>query len=190
MNKIFGFLVVLALVSTPALGQKVTVDYAQDFGFETVKTFQYVDTAESNSDNQLVDGRIRAAIIRELTDGGLIEVESDPDLFITYHVTTEENQVYNTTSTGFGGYGGYYGGWGRYGGYGYGGMGSSTTTSYTFTEGTLIIDAYEPDEKKMVWRGTGTVTVKENPEKLSKQIDKILRKIGKKWDKILKTKGK
>lgn len=192
MRKTIGLLIVLGLVATPALAQKVTVDYAHEFDFEKVKTFQYVDTPESNAQNQLVDGRIRDAIIRELTDGGLRQVESDPDLFITYHVTSEENTVYNTTATGFGGYGGYYGGWGGYGGYGYGGMGmaSATTTSYTFTEGTLIIDAYEPGEKKMVWRGTGTVTVKENPEKLSKQIDKILRKIGKKWDKILHNKGK
>jgi hypothetical protein len=183
-------LIVLAFAATPALAQKITIDYAHDFDFEKVKTFQYVDTPESNAKNQLVDGRIRDAIIRELTDGGLRQVESDPDLFITYHVTSEENTVYNTTATGFGGYGGYYGGWGGYGGYGGMGMASATTTSYTFTEGTLIIDAYEPGEKKMVWRGTGTVTVKENPEKLSKQIDKILRKIGKKWDKILHNKGK
>lgn len=196
MRKTIGLLIVLGLAATPALAQKVTVDYAHEFDFEKVKTFQYVDTPESNSDNQLVDGRIRDAIIREMSDGGLRQVESDPDLFITYHVTTEENTVYNTTDTGFGGYGGFYDGWGGYGGYGYGGMGmgmgmgSATTTSYTFTEGTLIIDAYEPGEKKMVWRGTGTVTVKEKPEKLSKQIDKILRKIGKKWDKILQNKGK
>ncbi len=61
---------------------------------------------------------------------------------------------------------------------------------YNYTEGTLIIDGYDSKEKKMVWRGTGTVTVKDNPEKRSKQIDKILHKLGSKWDKILKNKGK
>lgn len=38
----------------------------------------------------------------------------------------------------------------------------------------------------MVWRGTGTVPLKAKPEKLAKQIDNILEKMGKKWDKILK----
>ena len=56
--------------------------------------------------------------------------------------------------------------------------------------GTLILDAYEPTDKKMVWRGTGTVTLKQQPEKISKQIDKILAKMGAKWDKILLKQGK
>jgi len=42
----------------------------------------------------------------------------------------------------------------------------------------------------MVWRGTGTVTVKSKPDKQIKQVDKILRKLGKKWDKIHAGKGK
>jgi hypothetical protein len=69
-------------------------------------------------------------------------------------------------------------------------MGSSTTTESNYTEGTLIIDAYEPGDKKMVWRGTGTVTVKAKPEKQAQQIDKILAKLGDKWDKILAGQGK
>ena len=38
--------------------------------------------------------------------------------------------------------------------------------------------------------GTGTVTVKSKPEKQQKQIDKILSKLGAKWDKILAGQGK
>ena len=59
------------------------------------------------------------------------------------------------------------------------------TIATDYTEGTLIIDGYEPKEKKMVWRGTGTVTVKAKPEKQTKQVEKILTKMGKKWEKIL-----
>jgi hypothetical protein len=69
------------------------------------------------------------------------------------------------------------------------GMGASTTTSSNYTEGTLIIDGYKPGDKKMVWRGTGTVTVKSKPEKQAQQIDKILTKLGDKWDKILAGQG-
>ena len=68
-------------------------------------------------------------------------------------------------------------------------MASSTTTASTFTEGTLILDAYDGAEKKMVWRGTGTVTLKEKPEKIAKQIENIMAKMGAKWDKILKNQG-
>ena len=183
MRRTLGCLIVLGIATGPVFAQKVNIDYAHNFDFDKVKTFQYVDTKDSNSSNQLMDGRIRDAIVRELTEGGLKQVDSNPDLYITYHITTQENTVYNTTSFGYGGWGRGWGGWG-------GGMGSSTTTASSYTEGTLIIDAYEPGEKKMVWRGTGTVTVKAKPEKQTKQIDNILTKMGNKWDKILANEGK
>ena len=69
-------------------------------------------------------------------------------------------------------------------------MGTSQTTARNYTVGTLIIDAYDGQEKKMIWRATGEVTVKDKPEKQIKQIEKILDKIGKKWAKIMDGKGK
>jgi hypothetical protein len=183
MKKLLGLLVLLGVSATPALAQKVYIDYAHDFDFESVKTFQYVVTEESDSANPIMQERIVDAIKRELREGGLQEVSDDPDLFVTSHVTTKEKTVYNTSTFGYGGYGAGWYGWG-------GGMGSSTTTATNFTEGTLIIDAYEPAEKKMVWRGTGTVTVKAKPEKQMKQVDKILKKLGDRWDKIHAGQGK
>ena len=189
MKQILGFIMVAAIVAVPAVAQKVTIDYAHDFDFEKVKTFQYVDTPDSNTTNDLTNDRIRDAIIRELKEGGLQQVDSNPDLFVTYHVTTQDNTVFNTTTYGYGGWGPGWGGYGTWG-YGYGvGIGpmDSTTRSYTYTEGTLIIDAYNPADKKLVWRATGTVTVKAKPEKQAKQVDKILDKIGNQWQKILKS---
>ena len=146
-----------------------------------------METKDSNVKNELMADRITTMFKKELAEGGLIEVTDNPDIYVTYHSTSKENTSYNTTSMGFGGYGDYYDGWG---GWGMGGMGNSTTYATTYTEGTLIFDAYEPGDKKMVWRGTGTVTVKAKPEKQIKQVDNILKKLGKKWDKILAGKGK
>ncbi len=188
MKKVLGLVFVLALAATPAMAQKVTIDYSHDFDFEAAKTFQYIDTPDSNASNPLMAERIEEMIKKEMREGGAVEVQSDPDIYITYHVTSQENTRYNTTSMGYGGYGGYYGGWGGYGGMG--GMASSTTTATNYTVGTLIIDAYEPTDKKMVWRATGTVEVKAKPEKQVKQVEKILTKIGKRWDKILHGQGK
>jgi aryl-phospho-beta-D-glucosidase BglC (GH1 family) len=183
MKKMLQALFVVLVASTPALAQKITIDYAHEFDFSSVETFQYIQTKESNVPDEFTDNRIRNAIIRELHEGGLMSASSDPDLYVTYHLTSKENTVF--TTTGFG-YDGFHGGWGAWGD----GMGSATTTATTYTEGTLIIDAYGPDEKKMVWRGTGTVTVKSKPEKQQKQIVKILARLGKKWDKILAGEGK
>ncbi len=186
MKRIFGLLVVMGLLASPALAQKVTIDYAHDFDFKTLKTFQYVDTKKTNAPNQLMQDRIVSAIKRELTEGGLTEVTENPDMVVTSHLATKDDTVYDTT--GFG-YGGFRGGWGGWGMGGIGGMGSSMTTSSTYTEGTLVIDAYVPPDNKMIWRGTGTVTIKSKPEKQVQQIDSVLSKLGSRWDKILAGKG-
>ena len=182
MRKTWGILILATLIVAPSMAQKVTIDYAHDYDFESIKTFQYVQTKDTDVDNPLMDERIKNAVIKELQEGGLQLVDSGADIAVTYHFTSQDNTVYNTTNFG---YGGYWGGWGGWGG----GMGSSTTTASTYTEGTMILDAYDMAERKMIWRGTGTVTVKEKPEKQMKQVDNILDKIGNKWDKILKNMG-
>jgi hypothetical protein len=180
-------MMVVTLMAAPAMAQKITIDYAHDFDFPSVTTYTYVDTAESNAKNPLMASRVTAKLKEALARGGLTEVAENPDIYVTYHFTSEENTSYNTTSLGYGGYGGFYGGWGAWG---MGGMGTSTTYATTYTEGTLIFDAYEPEDKTLVWRGTGTVTVKDKPEKQAQQVDAILKKLSDKWKKILKGKGK
>ncbi len=184
MNRIAGVIVAAMLVAVPGFAQKVTIDYAHDFDFDSVRTFQYVDTEQTDiTDNPLMGDRVVGLIKSELREGGLTEVQENPDVYVTYHFISQERKSFSTTSMGYGG--GYWGGW-----YGWGGMGTSTTTEYSYEEGTLVIDAYDAKEKKMVWRGSGTVTVKEKPEKQVKQAENIVKKLGKKWDKILAGKGK
>ena len=191
MKNALGLIIVLGLAATPAMAQKVNIDYAHDFDFSGPETFEYVNTEESNASNPMMADRIESMIKAKLKAGGATEVTENPDLYITYHVTTEQQTSYTTTSFGYGGYGGGWGGYGRYGYGGYGGsMGSSTTTARNYTVGTLIIDAYDGTEKKMIWRATGEITVKDKPEKQIKQVEKILDKIGKKWAKILAGEGK
>ncbi len=190
MKKSLMLAALVLWIAVPGLAQKVNIDYAHEYDFSTVKSFQYVETPDSNiKSNQMMADRVAAMIRKELREGGLQEVDSNPDLFVTYHYASQDKTTYNTTSYG---YGGYWGGWGGYGGWGYpgGGMGGATTTEYNYTEGTLVIDAYDAQEKKMVWRGSGTVTVKAKPEKQISQVENILSKLGSKWDKILAGKGK
>ena len=185
MKQAFGLAVVLACLATPALAQRVDIDYASEFDFKSVKSFQFV-TPEEPAGNPLMASRIETMIKDRLRAAGLTEVTSEPDLFVTYHVVAQEHTSYNTTHYG---YGGYAYGWHSWGAVGVG-MGSSVTTESTYVEGTLIIDAWEPVEKQMVWRGTGTVTVKSKTEKQIEQVEAILEKLGRKWAKILEGKGK
>jgi hypothetical protein len=184
MKKVFGLIFVVALIATPATAQKVNIDYAHDYDFDSVKTFQYVDTRESNvQGNEIMAKRVEDMIKKEMREGGGTEVQENPDIYITYHFTTQDRTSYTTTNFGYGGYGGGWYGWG-------GGMGSSTTQQHNYTDGTLIIDAYDGKDKKMIWRATGTVTVKSKPEKQIRQVEKILTKIGARWEKIMAGQGK
>lgn len=160
MNKLIG--IALLLVATPVAAQQVTIDYAKDEDFKKVKTFQYTETKETNIQNPMMADRIVTDLKAKLTAGGLSEVQENPDIFVTYHMTSKQDQVLNTTSFGYGGVGMGWGAWG--GGMG---MGDSTTTETTYTEGTLILDAYRASDKKMIWRG----------------------KMGGKWAKILRNEG-
>ena len=194
MKKTMILLIALTVVAVPSIAQKITIDYAHDFDFEQVKTFTYVDTPDSNTGNDLADNRIKDKMIASLTSGGLKQVDSGGDISVTFHVTTKDNTVFTTDNWGYGGWGPGWGGYGRYGygGYGYygGGMGTTTTRATTYTDGTLILDAFEKGDKQLVWRGTGTVTLKQKPEKVDKQIDNIFQKMGNKWQKILKNQGR
>ena len=179
MKKLTGLVVVLGLAATPAFAQKVVLDYAHEFDFQPVKTFQYVDTKDTNINDSLMADRVVSAIKQTLRERGLSEVQDSADLLVTYHFSTQKNQSFTTTTTGMG-RGGRGAGWGGWGG----GVGMATSTTHvnTFTEGTLVIDAYDPEEEKLVWRGSGTVTLKSKPEKQIKQVDNVLKKLGGRWD--------
>ena len=71
------------------------------------------------------------AITGSLKEGGLQQVDSGGDIYVTYHLSAKDNTVYNTT--GFG-YGGYHRGWGGWGG----GMSTSTTTATPGPSGPTV----------------------------------------------------
>ena len=105
MKKFLGLLIALAIMASPTIAQKITIDYAHDFDFEAAKTFAYVETDTSDMTNDLMDRRLEQAIITELKNGRLQMVDKDADLYVTYHVITEDNTVFNTTNYGYGGWG-------------------------------------------------------------------------------------
>ena len=176
--------VALVLVATPALAQKVYIDYDKEYEFDTIETFAWSKTAETSLEqaDPLLHSRIVNAIEHYLTVSGVRETDTDPDVSVTYHTSTKENLSLNTTNWGYG----YPGGWG-WGGYygGYGGFGSSSTTVTSYDTGTLVVDVWDPKTNNLVWRGTAAnMTVSQNPEKMGKRIDKALQKIVSKWQKM------
>ena len=163
----------LAIVSLSIVGCGSSVDINFDFDqqadFTRYKTFLWMtpDTQMSS----LIGQRVSKAVTAQLESKGLQSVSDDPDLLVTYHAGTEAKVDVESYGYGYGGYGGY----GRYGG-GYGGGGIET---YHYTEGTLIIDIIDASRKELVWRGTATGVLSDNPspEEVDENVRNVVAKI-------------
>ena len=175
----------LAMVLTPALAmaQKTSYDYDKTANFAGFKTYALKDGTKVGQ--ELIDARIVAAIEAELAAKGLTKSESNPDLFVVYHVAFDKQQDISTFSSGYGG------GYGRYG-WGYGGGwagGTSTTQVRDILIGTLVIDMADAKKGQVAWRGMGVkeVDTQAKPEKRDKSINNAVKKILKNYPPKQKT---
>ena len=176
----------VAIVVAPALllAQKTSYDYNKSANFSTFKTYQQKDGTKVGQ--QLIDDRIVAAIDTELAAKGLSKAQSNPDVFVVYHVAFDKEKDISTFSSGYGGgYGPY--GWG-WGGGGWAG-GTTTTQVRDILIGTLVIDIADAKKSELAWRGMGVkeVNTQAKPEKRDKSITEAVKKIFKNYPPKVKT---
>jgi hypothetical protein len=79
---------------------------------------------------------------------------------------TKNQQTLNTFYDGFGR------GW-RWGG----GFGDSTTTVDNYKVGTLVVDLFDANSKKLIWRGSSSDTLSSKSDKNIKELDKGVEKM-------------
>jgi hypothetical protein len=172
--------ILLFVVAGAANAQKVYIDYDKSADLKSYKTFAMATTNQDDLStvsplaHQHVIEKLRSTIV---AGGRLTETKDNPDLYVTYHVTSKDETSISTSGYGYG----YGPGWG--GGYYWGGGGwmGSTTTVNTYTVGTLLFDVYDAKTKQAVWRGIASATVPSNPQKGIKKIDKAIEKLAAKW---------
>lgn len=175
----------LFLAAGPIYAQKISIDYDKDYDSSSIKTFAWAETSKTSlaASNPLLHSRILNGIEYYLTLEEVREVGADPDIYVTYHTSSKQKIVVNTTDFGYG----YPRGWGHYGRGPYYGasVGTSTFSVNTYQMGTLVVDVWDAGTKTLVWRGMATnITVTDNPEKMKKRINKALKKMVNKWAKI------
>jgi hypothetical protein len=175
----------IAMVLAPALivAQKTSYDYEKTANFAALKTFAHKPGTPVGQ--PLIDDRIVAAIDAQLAAKGLTKVESDPDVFVVYHMAFDKEKDITTFSSGYGGgYGPYGWGWG-------GGWAGGTTTTQVrdILIGTLVIDLADAKKGQLVWRGIGVkeVNTQAKPEKREKNINDAVKKILKNYPPKQKT---
>jgi hypothetical protein len=175
----------IAMVVAPALilAQKTSYDYEKSANFAAFKT--YAHKAGTPVGQQLIDDRIVNAIDTQLAAKGLTKTESDPDLFVVYHMAFDKEKDISTFSSGYGGgYGPYGWGWG-------GGWAGGTTHTQVrdILVGTLVIDLADAKKGQLVWRGMGVkeINTQAKPEKREKNINDAVKKIFKNYPPKVKT---
>ena len=111
MTRRILLLLVLLGIGLPASAQKVYIDYDREYDRSEVKTFRWKKTDDTSlaEVSPFLHSQIVNGIEYYLHQGGLHEVEADPDVFVTYHTSSKEEMSINTDHYGYGYGGGWYG---------------------------------------------------------------------------------
>ena len=147
----------------------VKTDYDHDADFGKYKTYSWIRVKATDD---LWKERIESAVDTQLTAKGWSKVESGGDAAIAAFGATKERHRTETFYDGLGG-GGW--GWRRFGGFGgggFGGGGIATTTQIDIPVGTLSVDIFDGQSKKMIWRGDSAEALSSKPEKNEKKLEK------------------
>jgi Domain of unknown function (DUF4136) len=95
------------------------------------------------------------------------------DVSIMSMEMTQDHRTLNTYYDNFGG--GW--GWRRWGG-GFGdGFGTATTTEETYKVGTLVVDLFDTNAKKLIWRGSASDTLSDKFDKNIKKLNTDVQKM-------------
>ena len=163
----------LALLSSAALAQSVSVNYVPGTDFSKLHSYRWVAVGDASVD-QITDQQVKAAVDKALASKSFTKKEADPvDFYVTYQVAMDKEKQLDAYGTP---------GWGWRGGMG--GMGGMTTvTTHTVDIGTLALDFYDPNGKQLLWRGTASESVGHSgsPEKKQERLDKAMGKLLKKF---------
>ena len=170
----------LMVCSVAASAQDIKFNFLKGTEFSKYKTYKWVRVSKAAYPNQILDGQIIQAIDTQLAAKGLTKTEDNSDLVVTYQAAVNQQQQWNSYTTGDTMWG--YGRWGGWGGYG-GGMSTTHTTSSTINIGTLNVDVYDVAAREQIWRGSATKTLGsgKDPAKVNKNLNKAMQKLFKKY---------
>ena len=139
----------------------VATDYDRAANFAPFKTYSWREGTPLP--NPLMSQRVVAAVDAQLKAKGLTRVDTGGDVSVTYHAAADKQMDVQSFSSG-----GHYSCWG----------GCSTSTTVTnVTVGTLIVDLVDAKADKMLWRGSATDTVSENPAENEKKVNDGVKKM-------------
>jgi len=149
---------VLLILSAAALFAMVKTDYSHSTDFGRYRTYSWISVKAGDS---LWQDRITQAVDSQLSAKGWSKVPSGGDASVAAVGATHNQENLQTFYDGFGGWG-----WRGFG------DGLATTTVQNVAVGTLMVDLFDSQTKKLIWRGTSSETLSEKSDKNEKKLEK------------------
>jgi hypothetical protein len=157
------FSTILLLGATTLLLAKVNTDYDHAADWSRYHSFSWIKV---QAEDPLWNDRISAAVNSELAAKGWQMVPSGGDASVSAYGSTHNQKTLQTWYDGFGG------GWGWRRGWIGGGPDLATTTVENTAVGTLMVDIFDTQTKKLIWRGSSSDTLSGKPEKNEEKLRK------------------
>jgi hypothetical protein len=158
----FIFLGVIALtMAVSALAADIRTDYDHHANFTKYKTYSW---AKVDTPDPLWNDRVKEAVDRALTAKGWSQVPSGGDVSLVAAGTTREKPTLKTFYDGFDGWL-------------WGGFADATTYVEDYTVGTLVVDMFDTNNKRLLWRGSASDVLSGKPEKDEKKLEKAVSKM-------------
>jgi hypothetical protein len=173
------------IFAVPAFAQTIKVNWKQSATFSAYKTYAWKITPTQSK--SIYADWVKTDVDAQLSAKGLTLASGSqkPDIYVAYHIATQEMLDATTTTDGFGGWGWGGGPWGIYGGWGGWGLGApdiATTTEEPRTMGIMTVDLYDVSHSNLVWRGQATVdSVSNSQSGDEKQVKNSVVKMFKKY---------
>ena len=169
-----GFLLLFLAACSPAI--QVHTDFDRDYDLRTYKSFdwgQKVNIEEGRNPfhyNELNDKRIKTAVHDQLASRGYLLTETQPELILHYHIIVKDKSTVVIEPHNYN-YSSY---WMRIG-----------TNTYSYREGTLILDLMDSKTNNLIWRGWAVAPLNSSykPAEIEKLINTTVAKIFKKFPK-------
>lgn len=149
----------LTAAAAVLLAADLKTDYDHSADFSRYHTYSWI---KAQGSDQLWSDRIQRDIDNELSSKGWTRVPSGGDASVSAMGFVKNQQTLQTFYDGFGG------GW-RW--RGFGGDGLATTTVENTPVGTLMVDIFDSNNKKLIWRGTDTKALSDKPDKNEKKLE-------------------
>ena len=151
----------ILFAGTISVAQDVQYNYDREINFSAYQTYQWVQAGEPGIADPLLDRDLHRAIDGQLGQKRLQSVEHNGDLYITYYILGQKERRIDAWSMGP-----------RWSGF-------ARANTSTVEIGQLVIEIFDPAQKRVVWRGAVSqeLEVSRDPDKNYRKLEKAVAKL-------------